>query len=391
MTAVLAVAVIVAALFASSSVAASAPKDLRAEQERVRRQKAAVASQLDVLKASDAEVQAALAAVDGDLRQEEAALEAAQRTEADEERTAADLQAREAAAQDQLAGLDRRLSDSLVDAYVHPALERGLASVVSADVNERLAKEALFEFATVSNRDVASSVRSLREELAGLEAERVASLERARQARTDVEARVAVVRTARDEQTKLVAAADARVDQALSELDELASTDQHLASQIEAAARALAAEAARARSASPAATVTAFVPPPNSELVSVNGIVVHVSLAGRLRDLLAAASAAGITLGGSGYRDVAEQVALRRQNCGSTDLAIYQMDPFQCRPPTARPGSSNHERGLAVDFTQNGAPLTRGSTGFVWLTKNAARFGMYNLAAEPWHWSVDGK
>jgi LAS superfamily LD-carboxypeptidase LdcB len=49
-----------------------------------------------------------------------------------------------------------------------------------------------------------------------------------------------------------------------------------------------------------------------------------------------------------------------------------------------------HERGLAVDFTNNGSILTRGSSGYQWLKANASRFGFYNLPSEPWHWSVNG-
>jgi D-alanyl-D-alanine carboxypeptidase len=51
-----------------------------------------------------------------------------------------------------------------------------------------------------------------------------------------------------------------------------------------------------------------------------------------------------------------------------------------------------HERGLAVDFTLDGALIgTRSNRGYVWLAANAARFGLYNLPSEPWHWSTDGR
>jgi LAS superfamily LD-carboxypeptidase LdcB len=49
-----------------------------------------------------------------------------------------------------------------------------------------------------------------------------------------------------------------------------------------------------------------------------------------------------------------------------------------------------HEQGLAIDFTQNGSTLTRGSSGFQWLVANAGRFGFRNLPSEPWHWSTNG-
>jgi LAS superfamily LD-carboxypeptidase LdcB len=107
--------------------------------------------------------------------------------------------------------------------------------------------------------------------------------------------------------------------------------------------------------------------------------------------MLGAAAADGIVFGGSGYRDPAAQIALRRAHCGTSTYAIYEMPPSQCTPPTAIPGTSMHERGLAVDFTVNGSAITsRDSTGFRWLASNAARYGFYNLPSEPWHWSVNG-
>jgi len=125
-------------------------------------------------------------------------------------------------------------------------------------------------------------------------------------------------------------------------------------------------------------------------IVSVGGIRVSASIAGNLQALLSAASAAGISFSGGGYRDSAGQIAVRRANCGSSNYAIYQASASSCRPPTARPGSSMHERGLAIDFTQGGRTLTRGSAGYQWLRANGSRFGFFNLPAEAWHWSTNG-
>jgi LAS superfamily LD-carboxypeptidase LdcB len=81
-------------------------------------------------------------------------------------------------------------------------------------------------------------------------------------------------------------------------------------------------------------------------------------------------------------------VALRRQNCGTTHYAIYQKPASQCSPPTAIPGRSRHERGLALDFNSKGKSLT--ASDFSWLKANAGRYGLKNLPSERWHWSTDG-
>ena len=111
-----------------------------------------------------------------------------------------------------------------------------------------------------------------------------------------------------------------------------------------------------------------------------------------VRQLLADAAAAGVDLAGGGYRDPAQQIAVRRNNCGTSYYAIYEMRSSQCRPPTARPGSSQHEQGKAIDFTHNGNLIrSRSGAGWNWLNANANKYGLYNLPSEPWHWSVNGR
>ena len=128
-----------------------------------------------------------------------------------------------------------------------------------------------------------------------------------------------------------------------------------------------------------------------SELTWVGGIQVHESIASKVQDLLEHAARDGLRLTGGGYRSAASQIALRRQNCGTSQWAIYQKPSYQCRPPTARPGRSMHERGLAIDFIHNGRGVTsRNSAAFRWLAANAATYDLYNLPSEPWHWSTNG-
>ncbi len=130
---------------------------------------------------------------------------------------------------------------------------------------------------------------------------------------------------------------------------------------------------------------------PASDLARVGGIQVHVSIANKVQDLLEHAARDGIRLAGGGYRSAAQQIAVRRSNCGTSEWAIYQRPAYQCRPPTARPGRSMHERGLAIDFRYNGRSIsTRNSAAFRWLKANAATYGLHNLPSEPWHWSTNG-
>jgi LAS superfamily LD-carboxypeptidase LdcB len=122
-------------------------------------------------------------------------------------------------------------------------------------------------------------------------------------------------------------------------------------------------------------------------LTTVDGITVDSSIADELSVLLEAAQADGVPLSGAGYRSHQDQIDLRRAHCGSSDYAIYEMPSSQCSPPTARPGASMHERGLAIDF----ANCAHHSTPcWQWLNRHAAGFGLHNLPSEPWHWSTTG-
>lgn len=118
-------------------------------------------------------------------------------------------------------------------------------------------------------------------------------------------------------------------------------------------------------------------------LCTVDGKPTNVSIAANLLNLIAKAKGDGVTITvGNSFRDYKEQVALREAHCGKSYYAIYQMPSSSCRPPTARPGTSRHEEGLAIDFDQY---------SFSWLKQHAAEFGLKNLPSESWHWSVDGQ
>ena len=122
-------------------------------------------------------------------------------------------------------------------------------------------------------------------------------------------------------------------------------------------------------------------------MVTAQGVRVHPCLADALDALMTAAQADGIDLRAWGWRSSSQQIALRAANCSPTEA-----DPtvVACRPQTAPPGTSRHERGLALDFTVDGSVLRAGSPAYLWLTQNAADYGLENLPGEPWHWSVDG-
>jgi peptidoglycan hydrolase CwlO-like protein len=393
-------------------------QEMQRQRDQVRAQKAAQAGKVDALKATDAQVTSALDALNADVNAQQGRVEEAERavTAAEADRSAAEQA--QAQAQAQLDQIKVQLRESAVQAFVTLGSSEPIASVGADNVNEAVNKRTLLSVKANQNIDLVERFRSTQEDLALQRATAADAAERAAKNRSAVKDRMNELNSAYDKQQAFAAQVDQRVESALAEADSLAAIDTKLSTSITAKeteiARALAAQQAaeQARAAQRAAqNRTAFrpssggggtsppggvdIPPPvingAGSIVTVGGIQVSSSIAGQLQALLSAAAAAGINFGGGGYRDPAGQIAVRRSNCGSSNYAIYQAPASSCHPPTARPGQSMHERGLAIDFTQGGSTLSRGSSGFSWLNANASRFGFYNLPSEPWHWSTTGQ
>ena len=124
-----------------------------------------------------------------------------------------------------------------------------------------------------------------------------------------------------------------------------------------------------------------------ADTTTVDGVTVHRSVAFAFRRMVSDAKSAGIALSGGGFRTRQRQVELRKSN-GCPD--VWTAPASSCRVPTAIPGRSLHEIGLAVDITSGGRTITGTSPAFRWLAANAGKYGYVNLPSEPWHWSITG-
>ncbi len=118
------------------------------------------------------------------------------------------------------------------------------------------------------------------------------------------------------------------------------------------------------------------------------------SISVKFKQMISDALAAGMKITGGGFRTRAEQVALYQKNCGGGTR--------KCNPPTAKPGSSMHESGLAFDLKCDGNLInfdgnqrkfpivTSTKKCFDWLAANAYKYGLQNFKRENWHWSTNG-
>ncbi|GAA0454830.1 hypothetical protein Aca07nite_68830 [Actinoplanes capillaceus] len=124
-----------------------------------------------------------------------------------------------------------------------------------------------------------------------------------------------------------------------------------------------------------------------ADTTTVYGTTVHRNVAYAFKRMVDDARADGVAISGGGFRTKQRQIELRKIN-GCPD--VWTAPASSCRVPTAIPGRSLHEIGLAVDITSGGKSLTNKTKAFKWLSANAAKYGYVNLPSEAWHWSITG-
>ena len=401
-------AVVGASVLLAASVrvpAGAADQTARAKRAQVRAEQARVASQVDALQSEQPQVAAALGALDENVRGQQAVLADAQRQLED---STAEADRAEAAVVKLTAKLDAvraRVVAYSVEAYVEPPDEDLLRRFEAADVQEDATRRALLEMRSGRDADSVDSLRATRQRLDEERQRAVEARALAEQAAAEATQATEELTRARDQQAVYAEQVRSRLDDRLADAAYLSKVDadlgQRIAAEEAALARALASVPAKPKRATggssgrgatgSAASDGRSVAASRPDLVTVGDITVAASIGDQLRQLLAAAQADGISLSGSGWRDGDNQVGLRGMNCGWSRYQLYEMPPDQCSPPTARPGSSLHEQGLAIDFSVNGKYIeSRSSAPYRWLAANAGRFGFSNLPSEPWHWSTTG-
>ena len=374
---------------ASAMPPAAHAEDPAAKRREVQRKRAAAAAEINVLKADDARVEAALDALQANLKSAENRASAARQAEAVATRQLEAAKQAETKAKAEVERSEAEMKAVAVQAYVNGPAASSSAGF-GLDPNDAVRQRVLVDTVMGNSRDKVDALRSARDDLAEQRAAAAAAEESASKRAAEVRNALSTAKRAKDDQARIAAGVETRLERALAEADSLASIDRQLAAEIQQRQAALARKvqqppAPRASRGAPAGR------PGSVNTRSVRGIVVAEEIADNLEALLAAADQDGMSFGGSGYRNSDQQVATRRANCGSSDYDVYEKPASQCSPPTARPGQSMHERGLAVDFTYQGRLINgRSNPGFQWLSRNASRFGLYNLPAEPWHWSTNG-
>jgi len=382
------------------SAGAAAPKPPQRTRSEVRRE-------IDVMRATGDQLETQLATMDSQLRDQRARLTAATANLAIVQAEADVAAAAAAASQVEADRTASEVRKFAVDTFMHPPSE-GIATILaSSSLSEAHERSSMLAMQTSRRGEVLDDRKVALADLRGKESAAVASRDVAKAAADEEQAALTELEGSREERQRMTDQLDQRVEADLGEIAALDAVDRQRAAALQAQNQRIAQLAAASAqvgaslipnqpiAAPPPTNVPRVVPPPlvsPGEVVSVHGIVVNISIATSFNNMFEAATAAGIVLGGSGYRDSATQIALRIAHCGPTDYDIYYRPSSECSPPTARPGQSMHEQGLAIDFTCSGVLInTHVNPCWIWLDANAATYGFYNLDSEPWHWSVNGR
>jgi peptidoglycan hydrolase CwlO-like protein len=374
---------------------AAATDDPAAQRDQVRQQAADVAAQVNALEADNAQVVQALDALQANVSALDAELAQAQ-LEADQAAAAlaaATIEVQKA--QQHVLDLRETIREIAVDTYVSAGTVSDHEDVVGPDSDAIDLRNALAGFKARHDQDVLVQLKDAERDLTAKQQAAQAANDAAQAKQADVASRADTAHSARDQQEAYVESVQQRLDDRLAEAATLASIDKKLSAQIDADAQQIATRVTPTTPTRPPVPPGDWPVPPrpanDPKLATTHGITVAATIVDQLSAMLDAATAAGLQFSGSGYRDYDSQVALRRAHCGPTTYDIYYRPSSECSPPTARPGYSMHEQGLAIDFAEGGNALTsHDDPGWKWLDANAATYGFKNLDSEPWHWSTNG-
>lgn len=342
----------------------------------VRRRQAEKAVTVDLLAASAVQVQAKLAEVESWVATQEKVVGAAQARLVEANLTASRARAAEDAKAEELADLETLMREIAVEAFIAPRQGAAVGVLVERDLNSAMKADVMLRAKSDRDNAVAAALAAAEQSLRRLRVDADSDARLATRLAEEAASALSELDRARLEQAALAERIQADLDTTILAVQDLGGAEAEAALAVQRETTALLSRVTRASG----------VP-----LVEVRGFRVHTEIGPALEGLLAEAERDGIVLGGWGHRTTQQQISLRRQHCGDDPDAVYDAPPASCSPPTAKPGTSMHELGLAVDFTYEGASIaTRSSPAFRWLEEHAPSYGFHNLPSEPWHWSVSG-
>jgi murein DD-endopeptidase MepM/ murein hydrolase activator NlpD len=221
---------------ASAAPSQTDPGQARIQREEIRRQKAALAAEIDTVEATDAELAAALNTIDANVYAQEAVVADARNAVADAERRIVELQTQMDQSQVEVDTLNAKLRDQAVERYVNPEGRVDTATFLqSTDFDEAENRRVLADAAGGNSRDTVDQIRATRVRLADLQRETEAARAEADAKRQVEQTGLDELNAARAEQARVKAEWDTRIAGMQDDHSHLAGEEADLSAIIEKA------------------------------------------------------------------------------------------------------------------------------------------------------------
>ncbi len=207
---------------------AASSSDARRRQQEVRSARARKAAQLNALKASDDELDAAVKALSDEVEAQGAKLASARQAVQAADAAVRDAEERMAATERQIGLLQGQVVTRAVATYMRPQ-ESDLAKVVDAkDLGEVSRRASMLRQVQNTNRDALDRLRAVRQDL-DLQHEQAAAAKKVADGRrAAVVQQVAALQKSLDAKARVQSALSARIKEVQGEIDALAAQDAQI-------------------------------------------------------------------------------------------------------------------------------------------------------------------
>ena len=241
---------------ASAAIAASvvapgpsAAQEPSAEEQRdtVRDQAVAVAAEIDVLDAQDAEIQAVLADLQVQVAGQQVVVAQATDAQASADAAVAASAEQIAALEAETVALNAAIDQMIVDAYLHPPMDHTLDAFKADTVSDAAFKNGIVDIQSAEDAATLTRLGEAEDELTVQKAQQEGLAAEAAQAKGEADAAMADLDTVVAAQNQLATEVQSRLDAKNAEAVALAASDAALSQQIQAEQAALAAALASSR------------------------------------------------------------------------------------------------------------------------------------------------
>ena len=221
------VALLVLAL-APPADAKESTSSIQARREAARKKKAKLAAELNHLRASDAQLSAAVKVLDRQVAAQQAGADTARQAVTAALAAVAESEVKIAATETEMTTLHTAVVNRAVSVYIRPK-DNALVGVIGAkDLGDASRRSSLLAQVTNKDRDVLDRLRALREDLGDEKVRADAARDLAAQRRQVVLAKLSELQTARKEKQRLSAALEARISEYQAEADAVAAQESGL-------------------------------------------------------------------------------------------------------------------------------------------------------------------